>query len=50
MEEETKTVDAYILEFQIEIQDILENVKQVIIKAAPNAVEAIKYTVFQHLF
>ena len=37
------SIDAYIADFPIEIQETLQHIRQVIHEAAPDAVEAIKY-------
>ena len=40
-----KTVDEYMSGFSIDVQDILNQVRATIRKAAPNAVETIKYQI-----
>jgi uncharacterized protein YdhG (YjbR/CyaY superfamily) len=45
MAPKTNTIDDYIADFPIEIQDILEKVRATIQKAAPEAAEAIKYAI-----
>lgn len=39
------TIDEYISDFPIEVQEILEKVRATIQKAAPDATEAIKYAI-----
>lgn len=39
------TIDEYISDFSIEVQEILEKVRATIQKAAPEATEAIKYAI-----
>ena len=39
------TMDAYIASFPMEVQGILEQIRQTIRKAAPGAVEAISYQI-----
>lgn len=45
MNKSAETIDEYISEFPKETQKILERIRKTVRKAAPNAVEAIKYNI-----